>query len=121
VIQKERLRVIELLRALARVARALEAHVCPDGGLRPRRRAGRCGRYPPPSWTLARAHDFAQKLAKAGFVDLVTVGERTYGIDDCEIYAPLFTPEFIEVLRRVVRRRGALRLRSLVFVGRKPG
>jgi hypothetical protein len=51
----------------------------------------------------------------------VTVGERTYGIDDCEIYAPLFTPEFIEVLRRVVRRRGALRLRSLVFVGRKPG
>jgi hypothetical protein len=56
--------------------------------------------------------DFAQKLAKAGFADLVTVGERTYGNDDCEIYAPLFTPEFIEVLRRVVRRRGALRLRA---------
>jgi hypothetical protein len=51
----------------------------------------------------------------------VTVGERTYGIDDCEMYAPPFTPEFIEVLRRVVppERRAAL-ARSLVFVGRKP-
>ncbi len=42
-------------------------------------------------------------------------------IDDCEIYAPLFSPEFIEVMRRVVppERRAAL-ARSVVFVGRKP-
>lgn len=63
---------------------------------------------------------FGHKLRRAGFVDVATAGERVLSIDDCERY-PLFTPELIALMRRVIpldRQRAVAR--SLVFAARKP-
>ena len=44
---------------------------------------------------------FAEKLERAGFVDVWVGGHRPYGIDDAAKY-PLFTPELIEIMRRTI-------------------
>jgi hypothetical protein len=40
---------------------------------------------------------FAEKLERAGFVDVWVGGHQPYGIDDAAKY-PLFTPELIELM-----------------------
>jgi len=44
---------------------------------------------------------FAEKLERAGFVDVWVGGHQMYGIDDAAKY-PLFTPELIELMRRTI-------------------
>jgi hypothetical protein len=46
---------------------------------------------------------FAEKLERAGFVDVWVGGHQPFGIDDAARY-PLFTPEVIEVMRRTISR-----------------
>ncbi len=44
---------------------------------------------------------FAEKLEKSGFIG-ITVSERVlYGLDDVTSY-PLFTPDLVELMRRVI-------------------
>ena len=45
--------------------------------------------------------DFVEKLQKAGFGDVGTPHRRTFGIDDCSMYA-LVTPELIELMRELI-------------------
>jgi hypothetical protein len=44
---------------------------------------------------------FAEKLERAGFVDVWVGGHRPYGIDDAAKY-PLFTPELIQIMQRTI-------------------
>jgi len=44
---------------------------------------------------------FAEKLERAGFVNVWVGGHQPYGIDDAAKY-PLFTPELIEIMRRTI-------------------
>jgi arsenite methyltransferase len=44
---------------------------------------------------------FAEKLERAGFVDVWVGGHQPFGIDDAARY-PLFTPEVIELMRRTI-------------------
>ncbi len=45
--------------------------------------------------------DFVHRLAKAGFVDIDVVYREPLGIDDCALY-PLFSPDVIELMRRLI-------------------
>ncbi|HEX2273326.1 MAG TPA: hypothetical protein VHG90_05595 [Acidimicrobiales bacterium] len=45
--------------------------------------------------------DFVAKLEKAGFVDVEVVDRQPRSIDDFTMY-PLFTPELIELMRRLI-------------------
>jgi hypothetical protein len=63
---------------------------------------------------------FAKKLQKVGFTD-VWVGERTpWGIDEAAMF-PLFTPELIELMRKLIppERQGSVAL-SVIVKARKP-
>ena len=63
---------------------------------------------------------FARKLEKAGF-EGVWIGERIpYGIDQAALY-PLFTPEIIELMRRLIpaERQGNVAV-SVIAKARKP-
>jgi hypothetical protein len=44
---------------------------------------------------------FAEKLGRAGFVDVWVGGHRPFGIADATLF-PLFTPEIIETMRRTI-------------------
>jgi arsenite methyltransferase len=59
-------------------------------------------------------------LEKTGFVDIRRGAEVRYGIDECAQY-PLFTPELIALMRRLIpSSRHATVARSLIFTARKP-
>ena len=45
--------------------------------------------------------DFVEKLEKAGFGDIHVVERRPFGVDDCARY-PLFTPELVALMRRLI-------------------
>jgi arsenite methyltransferase len=45
--------------------------------------------------------DFVAKLEKAGFVDVEIVARQPRSIDDFTMY-PLFTPELIDLMRRLI-------------------
>ena len=47
---------------------------------------------------------FAEKLERAGFVEVWMGGHQPFAIDDAARY-PLFTPEVIEVMRRAISAR----------------
>jgi hypothetical protein len=44
---------------------------------------------------------FAEKLERAGFVEVWMGGHQPFAIDDAARY-PLFTPEVIEVMKRTI-------------------
>jgi hypothetical protein len=44
---------------------------------------------------------FAEKLGRAGFVDVWVGGHRAFGIEDARRF-PLFTPGVIELMRRTI-------------------
>ena len=44
---------------------------------------------------------FADKLHRAGFVDVWVGGHRLFGVEEASLY-PLFTAEVIEVMRRTI-------------------
>jgi hypothetical protein len=44
---------------------------------------------------------FAKKLDKAGFTDFRFSGRRAYSIEDCAVF-PLFTPELLALMRRLI-------------------
>jgi arsenite methyltransferase len=44
---------------------------------------------------------FADKLERAGFLDVWVGGHRPFGIDEAALY-PLFSAEIIEVMRRTI-------------------
>ena len=44
---------------------------------------------------------FAEKLGRAGFVEVWVGGHQPYGIEDAARY-PLFTPELIDVMRTTI-------------------
>ncbi len=61
------------------------------------------------------------KLQKTGFVEVQRGEERPQGINECQEY-PLFTPELIALMRRLIPpERQAIVARSLIFTARKPG
>lgn len=60
------------------------------------------------------------KLQKIGFADIRRGEELPYGIDECAQY-PLFTPELIALMRRLIPvQRHAAVARSVTFMARKP-
>lgn len=63
---------------------------------------------------------FVAKLEKAGLVEIERGEEQPFGVDECEQY-PLFTPELIALMRRLIPdARQARVARSVVFRVRKP-
>ena len=44
---------------------------------------------------------FAEKLERAGFVDVWVGGHKAFGIDEAARY-PLFTPEVIQLMERTI-------------------
>jgi arsenite methyltransferase len=46
-------------------------------------------------------HDFVHKMTKAGFTDVEVVYREPLGIDDCALY-PLFAPDVIDLMRRLI-------------------
>lgn len=44
---------------------------------------------------------FAHKMTNVGFSDIEVLDRRRFGIDDAASY-PLFTPELIELMRRLL-------------------
>lgn len=63
---------------------------------------------------------FARKMEKAGFTD-VRIGEKVpYGIRDAALY-PLFTPEVIELMERLIppERQGRVAI-GVIARARKP-
>jgi arsenite methyltransferase len=45
--------------------------------------------------------DFVTKLEKAGFVEVEIVERSPMGVDDCALY-PLFTPDLLDLMRRLI-------------------
>lgn len=61
-----------------------------------------------------------KKLFNVGFVEIGVGERRSFGLDDLERY-PLFTPDFIDFLRRVTpEERHAELVFSVVVTARKP-
>ena len=63
---------------------------------------------------------FAAKIEKMGFID-VWIGERIpYGVEQAALY-PLFTPDLIELMRRLIppERLAAVAM-SVIATARKP-
>lgn len=64
---------------------------------------------------------FARKVQKVGFVDLEIFGHTPYGIDEVARY-PLFPPELIQVMRKVLPPERRRHLATGVIVrARRPG
>ena len=60
------------------------------------------------------------KLQKAGFVDIERGEELPFGIDEAARY-PLFTPDLIALMRRVIpAERHATVARAVNYMARKP-
>ena len=64
---------------------------------------------------------FAEKLERAGFVNVWVGGHRPFGIEDAALM-PLFTHEVIEVMRRTIRvdRQDRVAM-AVISKGSKPG
>ncbi len=61
-----------------------------------------------------------QKLQKVGFVDIERGEESPFGIDEAIRY-PLFTPDLIALMRRVIpAERQATVARAVTYTARKP-
>jgi hypothetical protein len=61
-----------------------------------------------------------KKFFNVGFEDIAVLERRAFGLDDLRRY-PLFAPEFIDFLRRVVpEHRHREMVFSIVVTGRKP-
>jgi hypothetical protein len=45
--------------------------------------------------------DFVAKLGKAGFVDVEILERSPIGVEDCALY-PLFTPDLLDLMRRLI-------------------
>lgn len=61
-----------------------------------------------------------KKFFNAGFESIEVVERQTFGLEDLVRY-PLFTPDFIEFMRRIMPpHRHAELVRSLVITARKP-
>lgn len=61
-----------------------------------------------------------KKFFNAGFEDIAVVDRRPFGLDDLRRY-PLFAPEFIDFLRRVMPEPRHLEIvLSIVVTARKP-
>jgi arsenite methyltransferase len=59
--------------------------------------------------------DFVAKLEKAGFRDVEVLERSLLGVDDLALY-PLFTPDVLELMRRLIpaERRGAVAVAVVV-------
>ncbi len=63
---------------------------------------------------------FLKKFFTVGFEDIAVLERRPFGLDDLRRY-PLFAPEFIDFLRRVMpEHRHREMVFSIVVAGRKP-
>jgi arsenite methyltransferase len=55
-----------------------------------------------------------------GFVEVTRGEELPFGVDECEQY-PMFTPELIALMRRLIPlEKQATVARSVIFTARKP-
>jgi arsenite methyltransferase len=59
--------------------------------------------------------DFVAKLEKAGFRDVEVLEHSPMGVDDLALY-PLFTPDVLELMRRLIpaERQGAVAVAVVV-------
>jgi arsenite methyltransferase len=59
--------------------------------------------------------DFVAKLEKAGFHDVEILERSPMGVEDCALY-PLFTPDLLELMRRLIpaERQGAVAVAVVV-------
>jgi hypothetical protein len=63
---------------------------------------------------------FVSKLKAIGFVRIERGDELPYGVDECEYY-PMFPPELIALMRRLIPAdRQSKVARSVIFKARKP-
>ncbi|HXF56931.1 MAG TPA: hypothetical protein VNO34_05055 [Actinomycetota bacterium] len=63
---------------------------------------------------------FARKLEKAGFADVEFLDRRPFGVGDVALF-PLFTPELVELMRRLIPpERQASVATSVVVRARRP-
>ena len=61
------------------------------------------------------------KLRKIGFVDVRRGEELPYGVEECAQY-PMFTPDLLALMRRLIPpERQARVASSVIFLARKPG
>ncbi len=59
------------------------------------------------------------KLKKIGFIEVQRGEELPYGVDECEQY-PMFTPELIALMRRLIPPERQPRVaRSVIFAAMK--
>jgi arsenite methyltransferase len=58
---------------------------------------------------------FAEKLERAGFVNVWVGGHRPFGIEDAALL-PLFTDEVIEVMRRTIKVEDQDRVATAVII-----
>jgi arsenite methyltransferase len=64
---------------------------------------------------------FAEKLERAGFVNVWVGGHRPFGVEDAALL-PLFTDEVIEVMRRTIKVEDQDRVATAVIIkASKPG
>lgn len=64
--------------------------------------------------------DFVAKLERAGFADVEVLERAPMGIDDCALY-PLFTPELLSTMRRLIPPERLQRIAvSAVIRARRP-
>jgi arsenite methyltransferase len=65
--------------------------------------------------------DFVAKLEKAGFLDIEILERSPVGVDDLALY-PLFTPDLLELMRRLIpaERQGAVAV-AVVVRARRAG
>lgn len=62
---------------------------------------------------------FVQKLKAIGFADVRRGEELPIGVEDCALY-PLFTPELLDIMRRLIPAGRQPRIaRSVMFLARK--
>jgi arsenite methyltransferase len=59
--------------------------------------------------------DFVAKLETAGFVDVEVLERSLLGVEDCALY-PLFTPDLLDLMRRLIppERRDAVAVAAVV-------
>jgi hypothetical protein len=58
---------------------------------------------------------FAEKLERAGFVNVWVGGHRPFGVEDAALL-PLFTDEVIEVMRRTIKVEDQDRVATAVII-----
>jgi hypothetical protein len=59
--------------------------------------------------------DFVERIEKAGFLDVAILERRPVGVPDCALY-PLFTPDLLDLMRRLIPPEGQERVATAIVL-----